>query len=61
LEADFYIIPEMTDSPLLIGTDILNKELISFHGKPNGEVRLFKNKLSGIMNLGKYVQRTTND
>jgi hypothetical protein len=56
LEADFYIIPEMTDSPLLIGTDILNKELISFHGKPNGEVRLFKNKLSGIMNLGKYVQ-----
>jgi hypothetical protein len=61
VEADFYIIPEMTDPPLLIGTDILNKELISFHRKPNGEVRLFKNKLPGIMNLnlGKYNEPQT--
>jgi hypothetical protein len=59
VEADFYIIPEMTDPSLLIGTDILNKELISFHRKLNGEVRLFKNKLPGIMNLGKYNEPQT--
>jgi hypothetical protein len=59
VEADFYIIPEMTDPHLLIGTDILNKELISFHRKLNGEVRLFKNKLPGIMNLGKYNEPQT--
>jgi hypothetical protein len=57
---DFYIIPKMTDRPLLTCTDIWAKELISFHRKPNKEVRLFQNKLPGIMNLGKYKEPQLN-
>jgi hypothetical protein len=53
----------MTDRPLLTCTDIWDKELISFHRKPNKEkqeVRLFLNKLPGIMNLGKYKEPQLN-
>jgi hypothetical protein len=57
---DFYIIPKMTDRPLLTCTDIWAKELISFHRKPNKKVRLFQNKLPGIMNLGKYKEPQLN-
>jgi hypothetical protein len=43
---DFYIIPKMTDRPLLTCTDIWDKELISFHRKPNEEVMIISKQIT---------------
>lgn len=37
IQSDFDVVPDLSDPPLLIGTNILDKEFISFQREPSGQ------------------------